>query len=196
MMSELRDLARGDDMVVAIRNGPGDDAEQWIPGKVTVRGRRWITVHAGNLDYRFGMDDGESDQGYGYRPRLFTPEQAAAEQEKTRALRVLRHWGLITGHYLYGDPDPRKPSPEQLSQVAGILDGSLLPHGPEECCCKHCPWDGNHREPGGQKPRPCHYCNMLVSQDRAGQLHATNPAVAEPWACPASPDSRHLWPAS
>ncbi len=40
-------------------------------------------------------------------------------------------------------------------------------------------------------PRPCHYCNMLVSRDREGRSAATNPAVAEPWACPASP-SGHL----
>jgi antitoxin (DNA-binding transcriptional repressor) of toxin-antitoxin stability system len=36
-------------------------------------------------------------------------------------------------------------------------------------------------------PVPCHYCNMLVSQDAGGGIHATNPAVRKPWDCPASP---------
>lgn len=40
-------------------------------------------------------------------------------------------------------------------------------------------------------PVPCHYCNMLVSRDREGRAVATNPAVAEPWTCPANP-SGHL----
>jgi hypothetical protein len=40
-------------------------------------------------------------------------------------------------------------------------------------------------------PQPCHYCNMLVSRDREGRTVATNPAVAQPWACPAR-SSGHL----
>lgn len=41
-------------------------------------------------------------------------------------------------------------------------------------------------------PKPCHYCNMLVSRDLQGSgVHATHPAVTEPWTCPASPTGRH-----
>jgi hypothetical protein len=45
--------------------------------------------------------------------------------------------------------------------------------------------------PLGPGVSPCHYCNMLVSRDQEGGIHATHPLVAAPWTCPASSSGRH-----
>lgn len=41
-------------------------------------------------------------------------------------------------------------------------------------------------------PVPCHYCNMLVAPDTVGGgVHATHPAISNPWDCLANPNG-HL----
>jgi hypothetical protein len=48
--------------------------------------------------------------------------------------------------------------------------------------------------PRKDAPVPCWYCNMLVSRDTQGSgIHATNPAIEDPWVCPANAnDGLHL----
>lgn len=42
-------------------------------------------------------------------------------------------------------------------------------------------------------PVPCHWCNMWVEPDAEGPgVHATHPAVKQPWVCELSADGRHL----